>query len=106
MTNYLSLGLATQATTSALSTATVTPPAQAVNPPVNPPKRAYWVAEPTHLEDAEQWLARADKKPGTWWDDWTAWLHQRTGEMVKAYATTSRKYPALADAPGSYVMEK
>lgn len=77
-----------------------------VNPPVNPPKRAYWVAEPTQNEDAEQWLARADKKPGTWWEDWTTWLHQRTGEMVKAYATTSRKYPALTDAPGTYVLEK
>lgn len=77
-----------------------------VNPPTNPPKRAFWVAEPTHGEDAEQWLARADKKPGTWWDDWSAWLHQCTGEMVRAYATTNRKYPALADAPGTYVMEK
>jgi polyhydroxyalkanoate synthase len=77
-----------------------------VNPPVNPPKRAYWVAEPKHKEDAEHWLARADKKPGTWWDDWTAWLHQRTGDMVNAYATTSRSYPALAQAPGTYVLEK
>jgi len=77
-----------------------------VNPPVNPPKRAYWVAEPKHKEDAEHWLARADKKPGTWWGDWTGWLHQRTGDMVKAYATTSRSYPALANAPGTYVLEK
>jgi len=77
-----------------------------INPPTHPPKRAYWVAEPTHSEDAEQWLARADKKPGSWWDDWTAWLHARTGDMVSAYATTSRTYPALADAPGAYVLEK
>ncbi|WP_180125107.1 alpha/beta hydrolase [Rhodoferax sp. BLA1] len=77
-----------------------------VNPPVNPPKRAYWVAEPTSKDDAEHWLAHADKKPGSWWDDWTTWLNQRTGDMVPAYASTNRKYPALADAPGSYVMEK
>ncbi|MBK1683026.1 PHA/PHB synthase family protein [Rhodoferax fermentans] len=77
-----------------------------VNPPVQPPKRAYWVAEPTHTQDAEHWLAGADKKPGSWWDDWTTWLSQRTGEKVPAYATTNRKFPALADAPGSYVMEK
>jgi hypothetical protein len=25
---------------------------------------------------------------------------------VPAYATTSRKFPALADAPGTYVLEK
>ena len=77
-----------------------------VNPPVNPPKRAYWVAEPTPSETAEHWLQRADKKPGTWWDDWTTWLHQRTGENVSAYATVNRKFPSLGDAPGSYVMEK
>ena len=77
-----------------------------VNPPVNPPKRAYWVAEPKHNEDAEQWLARADKKAGSWWLDWIDWLHQRTGDMVSAYPTSSRKYPALADAPGTYVLEK
>jgi polyhydroxyalkanoate synthase len=33
-------------------------------------------------------------------------LHARTGDMVPAYATTSRKFPALADAPGTYVLEK
>lgn len=77
-----------------------------VNPPVNPPKRAYWVAEPEGNDDAERWLKLAEKKPGSWWPDWTAWLHARTGNMVPAYATTSRKYPALADAPGTYVLEK
>ncbi|HSO44618.1 MAG TPA: alpha/beta fold hydrolase [Rhodoferax sp.] len=77
-----------------------------VNPPVNPPKRSYWVADPESNDDAERWLNRAEKKPGSWWPDWTAWLHARTGDMVSAYATTSRKFPALADAPGTYVLEK
>ncbi|PKO61861.1 MAG: alpha/beta hydrolase [Betaproteobacteria bacterium HGW-Betaproteobacteria-18] len=77
-----------------------------VNPPVSPPKRSYWVAEPEANDDHERWLAQAEKKPGSWWPDWTAWLHQRTGDMVPAYATTSRKFPALADAPGTYVLEK
>ena len=77
-----------------------------VNPPVNPPKRAYWVAEPEGNDDAERWLKLAEKKPGSWWPDWTDWLHARTGDMVPAYATTSRTFPALADAPGTYVLEK
>ncbi len=77
-----------------------------VNPPVNPPKRTYWIAEPQHHESCEQWLDRAEKRPGTWWDDWTAWLQSRTGEMVRAYTTTNRRFPALADAPGTYVLEK
>jgi polyhydroxyalkanoate synthase len=77
-----------------------------VNPPVSPPKRSYWVADPEPNEGAQRWLSRAEKKPGSWWPDWTAWLHARTGNMVPAYATTSRKFPALADAPGTYVLEK
>lgn len=77
-----------------------------VNPPVNPPKRAYWVAEPEHNEHCDHWLERAEKKPGTWWEDWTRWLGERSGEMVEAYPVSNRKFPALADAPGTYVLEK
>ncbi len=77
-----------------------------VNPPINPPKRAYWIAEPERNEHWEHWLDRADKKPGTWWQDWTAWLGERTGELVDAYPVANRKFPALADAPGTYVLEK
>ena len=77
-----------------------------VNPPVDPPKRAYWIGEPERNDHWEHWLEKAEKRPGTWWQDWTAWLGERTGKLVPAYATTSRKYPALADAPGTYVLEK
>lgn len=77
-----------------------------VNPPANPPKRAYWIAEPARNEHWEHWLDRAEKKPGTWWEDWTNWLGARTGDLVDAYPASNRKFPALGDAPGSYVMEK
>ena len=36
-----------------------------VNPPANPPKRAYWIAEPDRNEHWEHWFERADKKSGT-----------------------------------------
>jgi polyhydroxyalkanoate synthase len=77
-----------------------------VNPPANPPKRAYWIAEPERNEHWEHWFERAEKKPGTWWEDWTRWLGERTGDLVDAYPAASRKFPALGDAPGSYVLEK
>jgi len=77
-----------------------------VNPPANPPKRAYWIAEPERNEHWEHWFDRAEKKPGTWWEDWTRWLGERTGDLVGAYPAANRKFPALADAPGSYVHEK
>ncbi|UCV06971.1 PHA/PHB synthase family protein [Dechloromonas denitrificans] len=77
-----------------------------VNPPVNPPKRAYWIAEPERNEHWEHWFERAEKKPGTWWEDWTRWLGERTGDLVEAYPVSNRKFPALAEAPGTYVLEK
>uniref|UniRef100_Q47HD2 Alpha/beta hydrolase fold:Poly-beta-hydroxybutyrate polymerase, N-terminal n=1 Tax=Dechloromonas aromatica (strain RCB) TaxID=159087 RepID=Q47HD2_DECAR len=77
-----------------------------VNPPVNPPKRAYWIGEPERNEHWEHWFDRAEKKPGTWWEDWTRWLGERTGDLVDAHPAANRKFPALADAPGTYVLEK
>ena len=77
-----------------------------VNPPANPPKRSYRIAVPEHNEHWEHWLERAEKKTGTWWDDWTAWLNGNCGELVDAYPASNRKFPALADAPGTYVYEK
>ena len=77
-----------------------------VNPPTNPPKRSYRIAAPEHNEHWEHWLERAEQKQGTWWEDWTAWLNGNCGEQVDAYPATNRKFPALADAPGTYVFEK
>ncbi len=77
-----------------------------VNPPANPPKRAYWIAEPERNEHWEHWFERAEKTPGTWWEDWTRWLGERSGELVAAYPAANARYPALADAPGEYVRER
>jgi polyhydroxyalkanoate synthase len=77
-----------------------------VNPPVTPPKRAYWIGNPERNEHWEHWLDRAEKRPGSWWEDWVNWLNDGCGEQVNAYPTSRRNYPALADAPGTYVLEK
>ena len=77
-----------------------------VNPPVNPPKRSYWIGEPERNEHWEHWFDRAEKKTGTWWEDWTQWLDERCGEEVAAYPVANNRFPALADAPGTYVLEK
>ena len=77
-----------------------------VNPPVNPPKRSYWIGEPERNEHWEHWFDRAEKKTGTWWEDWTQWLDERCGEEVAAYPVANNSFPALADAPGTYVLEK
>ncbi|NJD25277.1 MAG: alpha/beta fold hydrolase [Betaproteobacteria bacterium] len=77
-----------------------------VNPPVKPPKRTYLIGEPERNEHWEDWLGRAEQRAGSWWTDWTQWLAGGCGEKVPAYPAASRSWPALADAPGTYVHER
>ena len=67
---------------------------------------SYRIAEPERNEHWEHWLDRAETRQGTWWEDWSHWLGERCGDMVVAYPAASRSFPALADAPGTYVLEK
>ena len=75
-----------------------------INPPVSPPKRAYWTGE-TGAASSDEWLKLQNRREGSWWEDWCAWLDQRCGPMVKARAPGSRKWRALTHAPGTYVHE-
>jgi poly(3-hydroxyalkanoate) synthetase len=34
--------------------------------------------------DPATWLAGADEKPGSWWNDWIAWLKPRAEEQMPA----------------------
>jgi polyhydroxyalkanoate synthase len=77
-----------------------------VNPVVNPPKRSFWVGEPERNDHFEHWFNRSEKKPGSWWGDWLAWLSLRCGPMVLPPDLTSFDYPDLGAAPGIYVLEK
>jgi polyhydroxyalkanoate synthase len=77
-----------------------------VNPPTNPPKRSYWVGEPKRSDKVDYWFSQAEKKPGSWWEDWTRWLGERCGEDVAPPPMSSQAYPELGAAPGAYVLEK
>ncbi len=76
-----------------------------VNPPVDPPKRRYWVADAHRSDRPEVWRANAEECPGSWWDDWMAWLKPRCGALKPPGPVSRRHYPKLADAPGEYVFE-
>ncbi len=72
---------------------------------VNPPakgKYGYW-CNAQLPEDAEQWLAGAERHPGSWWPHWLQWLTQYAGEQVPPREPGSADYPPLQAAPGSYV---
>jgi polyhydroxyalkanoate synthase len=76
---------------------------------VSPPGKtgAYYYAGPpigaTSYVEPETWLARADRKEGSWWPEWLSWLKAKSG------ASPTVRPPAppqvLGPAPGTYVLE-
>ena len=77
-----------------------------LSPPVDPPKRRYWVSDINEQMTATEWQNATEKVRGSWWIDWTDWLRQKCGNRVAPPALGSNRYPVLADAPGKYVLEK
>jgi polyhydroxyalkanoate synthase len=75
-----------------------------VNAVVTPPRRSFWVADPERNESHEHWLDRSDKKAGSWWEDWLAWLSPQCGPLVEP--PRIKIDPDLGAAPGTYVLEK
>ena len=75
-----------------------------INPPVTPPKRSYWTGDSAAMH-ADEWLKAQQEVPGTWWEDWVAWLAPRCGDLVAPPPLGSEAYPKLCDAPGTYVHE-
>jgi polyhydroxyalkanoate synthase len=77
--------------------------AGAINP-VSKNKRSYWTGPDRYPADPEAWLATATEHPGSWWQDWAAWLDAYRGADKAAPASVgNRRYRALEPAPGSYV---
>jgi polyhydroxyalkanoate synthase len=77
-----------------------------VNPPVNPPKREYWVAGVERHDTTESWRERATHVAGSWWEDWMRWLKPMSGKAGRPPTVATVKFPVLADAPGTYVLER
>ena len=73
-----------------------------VNPPG--PKAWYEVAEPPSPATAGLWREGATRHSGSWWEDWAAWAGQRAGPLTQPPSLGSERYPAIADAPGTYIL--
>ncbi len=52
--------------------------------------------------DPESWQATTPQKEGSWWPDWVDWLNAKSGSRARPPETGR----ALADAPGTYVLQK
>jgi polyhydroxyalkanoate synthase len=71
---------------------------------VNPPgPKAWYETGEAAADGPEAWRSHATRHSGSWWEDWTEWADSRAGEHIKPPAMGSRRYPAIADAPGEYV---
>jgi len=74
--------------------------------PASKNRRNYWVDGDLN-GDAAHWLATAQDKPGSWWQDWAAWLEPLKGADKPApKALGNKNYPAIEAAPGRYVKSR
>ena len=79
--------------------------ASLVNPPGNP-KASYFTGPLDQSESSDDWLAKAEQRSGSWWENWAEWVTAHSGEEVQAPERLgSRRHPAVAPAPGSYVRQ-
>jgi polyhydroxyalkanoate synthase len=76
-----------------------------VNAP-NPdkPKYSHWT-NTKNPATPEEWLETAKEHPGSWWPEWLKWIKRQSGQKKTAprIPGTVKNYPAIEDAPGSYV---
>jgi len=72
-----------------------------VNPPG--PKGWYEVGE-SNPETATQWRAAANRKQGSWWEDWAWWAGERAGDQIEPPRMGSERHPVIGDGPGEYVL--
>jgi len=73
---------------------------------INPPsanKHGYWT-NPQMPEDADAWLAGAEKHEGSWWPRWSQWLYDNdpTG-TVPPRKPGQAPLSVLEPAPGSFI---
>ena len=82
-----------------------------VNPPDNQ-KASFRSAPskhgaPSNPADPLEFLATADKTPGSWWPDYSGWLAERSGGLRSSPAGLGLEgYPVQCAAPGTYVHDR
>jgi polyhydroxyalkanoate synthase len=75
-----------------------------VNPPGNP-KAYHWMG-PAKADTADAWMESATRVSGSWWESWTQWCGERSGDLVPAPKVQgSKAHPPIMDAPGDYVRQ-
>jgi polyhydroxyalkanoate synthase subunit PhaC len=76
---------------------------------INPParnKRSHWLNDNLKC-DANEWLEKAEEKPGSWWPDWDDWMKRHSSGKIPASAQAGNAdYHVIEPAPGGFVKQK
>jgi len=75
--------------------------AAVVNPP-NP--KARYRTNDVNPPDPDEWLQGATRFDGSWWEAWSEWIGERAGGLQPPPPIGSERFPAIADAPGRYIL--
>ncbi len=78
----------------------VSPPGQA--------NRQFWIARRmpgAHYLGPDQWLSKAERREGSWWPAWAAWLDAHASAHAPPPALGSKRFPPIEPAPGQYVLQ-
>ena len=72
--------------------------------------RHYRIATTPHAgryQDPDAWVAAHAPQDGSWWDAWAEWVQAHSGPRTvpPPLAHAEKGYPALCDAPGTYVFQ-
>jgi len=51
-----------------------------------------------------EWRKTAERKAGSWWEDWAVWSDSNSGPLQDPPPLGSKKHRVLAKGPGSYVL--
>jgi polyhydroxyalkanoate synthase len=64
-------------------------------------------AQHDHYIDADTWATQTALQAGSWWPAWEHWLSARSSPKASAppMGAPARGLPALAEAPGTYVLQ-
>jgi polyhydroxyalkanoate synthase len=73
---------------------------------VNPPsakKYHYWTND-SNPATPDEWFKTAKQTPGSWWNDWQAWMEKQNGgeHKVPARKPGDGRLKVIEDAPGGY----
>jgi polyhydroxyalkanoate synthase subunit PhaC len=73
---------------------------------INPPDahKYYYYVNPETPAQPDDWLDRAFKVEGSWWNDWSTWQETHAGNLVPARIVDTAA--AIEPAPGRYVRDR